>query len=78
MTREDKDEVREKHQSWYRLKKGESISNYPISCKNLRNLIKKARNYFENGIAAKSTKEPKLVPASVRKRIGLDVKKRQG
>ena len=33
MTREVKDAVREKHQSWYRLKMGESRSNYHRSCK---------------------------------------------
>ena len=46
MNREVKDAVREKHQSWYRLKKGKSRSNYLRSYKKLKNIIKKARNVF--------------------------------
>ena len=69
MTREVKDAVREKHQSQYRLKKGEGRTNHRRSCKNFNHIITKARNQFENSIAAKSKKEPKLVNAYVRRKL---------
>ena len=66
MTREVKDAVREKHISWYGLKKGESKTNDSRNCKKI---IKRARNEFEKSIAPKLKREPKLVHAYVRSKL---------
>ena len=70
-TRAVKDAMREKHLSWYRLKKGESKTKYRSSCKNLKNIIRKERKDFKKGIAAKFKKEPKLVYACVRSKLAV-------
>ena len=69
MTREVKEAVKRKHETWYRLKKKESKGEYRRVCKELKKLIFKAKNNFEKSLAAKSKKEPKLVHAYVRSKL---------
>ena len=52
----------------FRLKKRESKTEYRRVCKDLKKIVKKARNEFEKSIAAES-KESKLVHAYVRSKL---------
>ena len=77
MTYETRKSIKSKHQAWYRLKsckkdlKSEIKKNYKLTCSEFKKVLTGAKLKYENTLAGKAKKDPKLVYEYIRSKMGV-------